>query len=518
MTTMTVVLIMTFLLGIGESARVLAANEPGARKMTKRDSEHNAEKTELLLVAGLQTVLDLNFKPCEPIAECVKVVNSQLATVQYAKEKRQLIFTPIKKGETTISVRDENGDLRLILKVIVSDNNLARAAREIKDLLKDIEGIEIRILGNKIVVDGEIIVPSDLNRVYAVLGDGAYKDLVLNLVTISPIGQKILAKRIQDEINNPKITVRVLNGTFILEGSVESANDAKRAEQILLNLMPDKVDFTVDVPNVQFKRPKKPPYINLIRVIEKKQSSPPKIVRLTLSFVELTKSYGRTFGFSWAPGIDNGGTISFGQSTTGGVTSQSNGALAGTISNLLPKLRSAQEAGYARVLQEVVLLTQSGVKGTVKRLKKIPIPVLDVKTGNTTYQAADTGLTLFVTPNVQGQDENVALKINFSFNALSGRLQTAPIIAVNTYEGTISVKSGDSAGVMNLVTNDIITDYNKDAPGQTAQAANPLFSLVRSKAFAKNKSQFVIFITPQIVENASVGTDDMKKRYGIKKR
>lgn len=493
------------------------ASDIGKMKTVSRDSELSAEKKELLLVAGLQTVLDLNFKPCEPIAECVKVTNTGLTTVQYAKEKKQLIFTPIKNGETTISVRDESGDLRLILKTIVSSSNLARAAREIKDLLRDIEGLDIRILGNKIVVDGEVIVPADLNRVLAVVGDGAYKDMVLNLVQVSPIGQKILAKRIQDEINNPKITVRVMNGTFIMEGVVDNQGEFKRADQILLNLMPEKVVFNSGGEGVVLQKVKKPAYINLVRVAERKEAPAPKIVRMTLSFVELSKSYGRAFGFSWQPGIANGGTISFGQSTTGGVTSRSDGALAGTIDNLFPKLRSAQDAGYARVLEEVILITQSGKRGSVSRGQQLPVPVID-KNGNTSYQAVPTGLGLKITPNIGGQGDLVNLDVDFTFKALAGKVGTAPVVAENKYAGYIGVKSGESAAVMNLVTNDIVTDYNKDAPGQTTQSANPLFSLIRSKSFAKKKSQFVIFVTPQVIESASTGTEDLKKKYGIKKR
>lgn len=493
------------------------ATEVGRSRFVRRDSEAAAEKKDLLLVAGLQTVLDLGFKPCEPLAECVKVVNATVTTVQYAKEKRQLIFSPIKPGETTISLRDENGDLKLILRTVVTNSNLARAAREIKDLLKDIEGIDIRILGNKIVVDGEIIVPSDLNRVLAVLGDAAYKDLVMNLVTVSPIGQKVLAKRIQDEINNPKITVRVMNGTFIMEGTVESGTEAKRAEQILLNLMPDKINFNLSGDNLTLQRVKKPPYINLVRVSEKRETAPPKIVRMTLSFVELSKTYGRSFGFSWQPGISNGGTIAFGQSTAGGLTSQSNGALAGTIDNLFPKLKTAQDAGYARVLEEVVLITQSGKKGTVQRGQTVPVPVLD-KNGNTSYQGVNTGLGLKITPSLGGQGEMISLDVDFTFNALAGTVGTAPVVAQNKYTGFIGVKSGESAAVMNLVTNDIVTNFNKDAPGQNAQSANPLFALIRSKSFAKKKSQFVIFVTPQIIENASSGTEDLKRKYGIKRR
>jgi uncharacterized protein YfeS len=45
---------------------------------------------------------------------------------------------------------------------------------------------------------------------------------------------------------------------------------------------------------------------------------------------------------------------------------------------------------------------------------------------------------------------------------------------------------------------------------------DPLFTLMHSKNYIKKKSQFVIFVTPQIIENASEGTEDLKKNFRVK--
>jgi pilus assembly protein CpaC len=39
---------------------------------------------------------------------------------------------------------------------------------------------------------------------------------------------------------------------------------------------------------------------------------------------------------------------------------------------------------------------------------------------------------------------------------------------------------------------------------------------MHSKNYQKKKSQFVIFVTPQIIENASEGTEDLKKNFRVK--
>ena len=64
------------------------------------------------------------------------------------------------------------------------------------------------------------------------------------------------------------------------------------------------------------------------------------------------------------------------------------------------------------------------------------------------------------------------------------------------------------------------TEFNKDdpQPGAFAAGTDPLFTLMHSKNYHKKKSQFVIFVTPQIIENASEGTDDLKKNFRVKSR
>ena len=78
----------------------------------------------------------------------------------------------------------------------VTGSNLERRAGELRQLLRDIDGIEIRIVGQKIVIDGELLVPSDWGRLLSVVSDKLYSDQVLNLVTISPLGLQVVANRL----------------------------------------------------------------------------------------------------------------------------------------------------------------------------------------------------------------------------------------------------------------------------------------------------------------------------------
>jgi pilus assembly protein CpaC len=489
------------------------------KKMLTRSSERNAAKQEVLLIKGLQSTHDLQFEPCANIEECIRVANTQLVKVQYSKDKKQIIFTPLARGETTITVRDEKGDIALILKAVVSENNLTRRVLELKELLRDIEGIEIKVMGERIIVDGEVVVIGDLNRLYAVLSDDTYKGIVLNLVTVSPVGMQIMAERMQAEINKPDVKVRPFNGLFLVEGKVDSQDDANTVLSVARSMLQG---FTLPTYALDGRSPidvKKPtvkdPIVARLTIAAAKQKPPEKMLRLTIDFVELSKDYLRNFGFSWIPSLDAGGSLAFGQSTTGGVTSQGSGSLSGTIGNLFPKLNSAQNAGYARILEQSIIITRSGKSGVFQRLLKLPIQVVNAQ-GGVDFKVADIGPKISVTPRVQGQSDDVELELDFSYDGFAGKQGNAPVTLGHVYKGVVLVRSGESAAVINALSNVISTQFNKDPPGGSVPS-NPLFTLLRSKAFQKNKSQFVVFVTPQVMESASTGTDDIKAKYGMKR-
>lgn len=506
----------------------LALLSPGSalsapvKQRATRKSEKNATKQELLLIAGLQSTLDIPFEPCPMTEECIKVANGSAVKVQYSKEKKQLIFTPQKKGETTITVRNEQGDIALILKTMITDNNLERKAGELRTLLRDIEGIEIKIMGDRIVIDGEVVVISDLNRLYTVVSDDSYRGVVLLLVGVSPVGMQIMAERIQAEINKPNVKVRVFNGLFLVEGQVDSANEAQSVKDIATSmvsgfaipkLQPQNLDLRGPIDIAQNKV--KDPIVMRLTIAASKPKPPEKMLRITVDFVELSKDYLRNFGFQWIPSLDAGGQISFGESTTGGVTSSGTGSLAGTIGNLFPKLNSAQNAGYARILEESIMIVKNNGQADFKRVLQIPVQTVNAQ-GQPNFVTQPIGPQILIKPRVVGQTEDIEMDIDFGYKGLAGKTQTAIISLDHSYKSTVVVKNGESAAIVNALSNAISTAFNKDPVGQVP--ANPLFTLLRSKAFQKNKTQFVVFVTPQIIESSATGTEDIKSKYGLKRK
>ncbi len=497
-------------------------------KLTRDETEAKADRRSLLLTTGEDKVVDLDFDVAGE--KFISTGNPQVVVVQVisvAGSRKQLVFKPLKSGETTVAIRDEEGSLKLIFRVIVSGSNLEERVGEIKALLQDIDGIEIKIVGQKVVIDGEVLVPNDYSRMLAVIQDKAYADLIINLTSLSTVGLQYMAKRIQEDVQTfaPNVKTRVVNGVIFLEGTVDDAGHKTRAEEVTKLYLPEVklqpqllVRDGSAVANVQ-----RSPFVNFIVVNPAPPKKQDKLVRVTVHFVELSKDYNKVFGFKWEPGFTAAPEISVGQpaASADGTTVASSGAsFSATLSNLFPRLQSAQSAGYARVLKTGTLLTRSGQPANLTEQTEFPITVISGN-GQATSSSKPVGLSVAVTPQILGQSEDIQLDLKLNQTNLVGRAPSAgaaPITAAHTVDTKLYVKNNESAAVVGVTSGEVLTQFNRDDPstGSFSEGTLPLFSLLRSKQYVKKRSQFVIFVTPQIVENASEGTDDLKKNFRVK--
>ena len=88
----------------------------------------------------------------------------------------------------------------------------------------------------------------------------------------------------------------------------------------------------------------------------------------------------------------------------------------------------------------------------------------------------------------------------------------------NTVDTTIVVKSQESAVIGGVVINKTSTDFDKDGANPTSTTGSALFSFVKSKRYSTNRDQFVIFVTPEVIESASGGASDIERKFRKRSR
>jgi pilus assembly protein CpaC len=495
-------------------------------RYTSDKSEAEADHRKLLMAVGVDKVIDLdsNFNFSNQTG-AIMTGNTQVLNVAPVTigTQKQLIIKPTAEGETNITVRDKTGKIKVVFDVIVAKLNLVRLLERLKTSLKEVEGIDIDIEDQKIVIRGDVLSPNDYGTIVNELGDKQYGDTVLNKATMSPITLGALAKKIESDVQifAPTVRASVLNGKIILDGSVESeaikTRCLRRAEWYLPSV---RISDPIAFANNAEKSDRTPQVIQSdIQVTPPPAKRESKLVRMSVYFVELSKDFVKSFGFKWQPGFTADPSISIGSTQTGGTATGNAGggfSFAGTLSSLFPALNAPpSNASYGRILKTSTVVVKSGEAAKVTDTQQIPISSTGINGQVDNSKTVDVGFDTSITPTIlQGQDVDVNIDLTQKSQIGKGA-GGAPILDNHHVISRLYLKSGEVGAVAAVNKQDVTTSFNRDDPNATTASApsNPLFTLQRSKNFSKDKGQFVIFVSPQIIESASEGTEDLKKNF-----
>ncbi|MBX9767914.1 MAG: BON domain-containing protein [Bdellovibrionales bacterium] len=462
----------------------------------------SVDAKQIDLTVGLEHLESLSYLPSQPE---FKGNFRNLVGLSYDPEDKKLRFNPKSTGTGILTVHDSRGVKVAEFLISVKKSNLNKVANEIKSLLSEIEGIQVKVINNRVVVDGEVLLPKDISRIQTVVNQ--FGDNASSIVRLSPIALRKIAEIIERDINDPEIRVRAVNGTIMLEGVANDEGAKAHAELIAKTFLPD----VVQNPAKGIRMIARAPLVNMITLRAAPPPEPNKIIQIVVHYVELKKDYTRGFRFQWTPSLQDNTQVQFqsGGSAAGGLLS----TITGTVSNLLPKLNYAKEHGHARVLQSSSVITENGTAGRIKSETNVPFQVAGAM-GALSTQFVKTGILTDITPTIiSANSDSIQLKINFKLSALLGLSQAGPLTSDNVIETLVTVRSGQSAAIGGLVSNSSGVDYNKLPQGG---GANPILSLFASKNFRRDQSQFVVFVTPVIKSSASAGAEQVKKKFRLR--
>lgn len=205
---------------------------------TDETEKVETKQVEVDVVVAQEKILKFDFTPDKSSLPA----NENVVTTKFAPARKEIILIGLKPGETTLNVRDTTGEIKARYLLKISANDQSKVILQLRELLSDVEGLEIGLKGDSVYVGGQIVVPSDIGKVVVILDK--YPE-VLRLVELSPQTQVIIAKKMQDEMQNSSlkdVTVRVVNGSFWIEGVVNSKDESDKAEQIARAYLPDKIE------------------------------------------------------------------------------------------------------------------------------------------------------------------------------------------------------------------------------------------------------------------------------------
>ena len=430
----------------------------------------------------------------------------------HRKDRNDIFFTPIRNGSSIMLIKNEKNEILRRLSLSVQKDNLHKVAAELRDLLIVVDGISIKIYNKKVIIDGQVMLPSEMDRVNKIVSDYDPR-LVRSFVTYSPRAQKKVAEMIENEIGYPELIVKYAHNRFLLQGCVNSLDEKVRA----INIAELYTQFEVSSVGKGAQRRNVKLIKDDIKVPcesatknkqeESKKNEVEKLIQIVVHFVEMSKSFNKGFLFQWTPAIGDQGTQVTGSlgndpRLPSGITA----VVTATVSNFFPKLNWAKNFNFARVLHNSSILVENKQRGTISSSTEVPQQTNEDGVIISGGEAATVSTD--VIPKIIGPRENIIqmkVEITVASPADKGVKKNKIITSIN-------VRDGASAAIGGLTSSFLSRGYNNKPAGTSG---TPLLDLHSSKAYNTKKTQFVVFITPIVKSSASVGVERIKEKFRV---
>ena len=180
--------------------------------------QENIETKEIEVAIGIDQTFKLDYK----FNTRVEVGNPNILSVVLVPAKQEVTFKGLRKGRTSVTFRNTLGERKTRFIVSVTADELSKTVADLRELLADVEGLEIGIKGGRVYVGGQIVVPTDIGKIDVVLGEN---NEVIRLYELHPQTQELIARKMQEEISKngmKNVTVRVVNRVYWVEGVIAS--------------------------------------------------------------------------------------------------------------------------------------------------------------------------------------------------------------------------------------------------------------------------------------------------------
>jgi pilus assembly protein CpaC len=406
----------------------------------------------------------------------------------------QILVVGMAEGRTTLIIFRSNGQrLSYLISVRKTDPNDVIA--EIRKLLGDREGITVRMVGDRIYLDGQAYTAEDNERVTQITQ--LYPN-VKSFVKVAPNAKKLVANNLNAALQKAglkNVQANVVGTTIFLEGSVESQQDLQKAE-LITKAIGEHVE-------------------NLLTVGIK------RMVLTEVQLVEIRRSNTDHIGIKWPTDLSGStayqmqlGNQTFipGPGQTIGSWAANTTAAADFAFSLL------MSDGYARVLAQPKLVCASGETAEFLAGGQVPIPLITANQFSVEFK--DYGVILKIKPtadrngNIQTLVETEASEIDRSVSIAIGANVSVPGFRTRKVKTNVTVRHGETIVLSGVFQNDEEKDVSKlPGPGNI-----PLIGeFFKNRTFQGTKRELVIFVTPRIVnpdtERVQKIIEDIKNRY-----
>jgi pilus assembly protein CpaC len=404
----------------------------------------------------------------------------------------QVLIIGQNEGKTTLLIWKSSGQ-RVSYLIAVRRQDPNEIISEIKKLLGEIEGVSVRMVGDRIYLDGQAYTTQDADRIDQVVS--LYPN-VKSFVKIAPNAKKLVAQNLNAAFQKAglrNVQANVVGSTIFLEGSVESQQDLQKAE-LITKAIGEKVE-------------------NLLVVGIK------RMILSEVQFVEIRRNSRDRYGIRYPTDITGSASASAAITQelfpgTFGSGSSNLGLTAGSEFSIGFQAND----GYGRLLAQPKLVCASGEKAEFLAGGQVPIPLITNNQFSVEFKPYGVILNLRPTAdrngNIQTEIEAEASEIDTSVAVSFGGSASVPGFRTRKVKTNVTVRHGETIVLSGVFSHDEQKAVSK-LPGL---GHIPIVGeLFKSRAFDSTKRELVIFVTPRIVnpDSDKIRTiiEDVKSRY-----
>jgi pilus assembly protein CpaC len=437
-----------------------------------------AEGGTISLGVGQQKVIQVSN------VQRIAIGEPDVADVKQVGGGNELLITGVGEGRTSLLVW-RNNDTRLSYVVIVRKQDPKEVVSEVRALLGDREGIQIRVVGDRVYLDGETITTDDYERVQQIT---QLYPSVKSFVRPSGNAKKLAAEALNKAYQKNGlrgVNATVVGSTLFLEGWVDSQDDMKKLD-LVTRAVGEKAE-------------------NLVTIGLK------KMVLVEVDFVEV--SYGQNKLIGIKPPLQ---LVSIGDGATASVNIIQ--PIPGLDSGVTQKTASwtvtGQAAsdfsvgarfdyGYVRVLSQPKLVCASGEKAEFVAGGEVPL--LMVTQNQFSIEYKKFGIVLNITPTAD-RSGNIGTEIYAEVSDIDRSISIrangfeVPGFRLRDVKTNVTVKDGETIILSGLF------NYNEDKEVSKVPLLGhiPIIGeLFKSRNFIDKKTELAIYVTPKVVAPGS---------------
>lgn len=439
----------------------------------------------LKLMAGTSQVYSVNFK-----VEKVATGDPKVFGVAQTGES-EMVINGVAEGTSNLILFGPNKQKKEVFISVLAPELVLRA-EELRKMLSDVDGVEVKIVGKQIIVDGQVAKTKDLIKINQLLA--GMRDVV-SIVQMSQVMKRIVAEQMQAAIGRENIRVTSAKNAFLIEGVTPNDEESQRAEKIAQAYNPSVINALVSAKSQE--RPK--PY-------EK-----PEILEINLTIMEVQRDALKRFGIYWNPDITTTANPSMSHTSNHTWYPYSTDmatnlvySMAGIITEFFPKMRRINDEGFGRTLMQQTLVTKDGNKAKFFAGSEQPIPVAQ-QSGIMSVVYKKVGMLLDVTPSIDPLS-NIDTTLEMESSSVVGQsTQGQPIIRTNNVSTGVNVKRGVTIVLGGLAGERELRALNNHNPDNRPT----MFQANYDKSRSKEQTEIVVFITPRVVEDVKMAGRDV---------